>query len=220
MIRRVVVLLSLCVGALFADSVAQLDRFVVSSVLQPEGATLEIYHKDGEMFQEIVYDSDGYCDADFLFNNVEGEERSDSIGFICESQYSAVEYSYDPKEKQYVYAGPIEHISLDEIAELKDFYILLSFDYMKADKPEYGNVIVFQKPSNRIAQTIGLDYKGAAQICEGMCLAVNDYNSDGFSDFSLFAGDYEHENRVYFSYDPKKGGFFLSEIEERDLESE
>ncbi|MDR2081878.1 MAG: hypothetical protein LBP54_08365, partial [Campylobacteraceae bacterium] len=124
----------------------------------------------------------------------------------------------DLKTNKFVYAGAVEEISIQELAQTKEHYIGLAYD--SEEGGAYKEVLIFEKPSNRLIQTIyGGESKeeydlGYSTHCFGACLSVGDYNFDGIEDFSLFYSysRFGGEDRTYLLYDLKKRQFFLSEL--------
>ncbi|MDR1976134.1 MAG: hypothetical protein LBQ18_04015 [Campylobacteraceae bacterium] len=224
--KKFIVLLLLCVCSLLADKEhIQLGAFEVRAVTSKDGVTtLEVF-KDKKPLQtieaqKIPYDwSNATCNEKFLLSGIDGKDAAKSFGFKCEPYQSTVEYEYDDEKGEFVYAGWLDEVSFffDELGETKDFYIGADYkekwgsgeDYFDG----YRKIYIFQKPSNRVIQTIYGDFRGDTVYCEGNCIAVEDYNFDGFEDFSLFE-EYEagYSTRLYFLYNPKKKEFFLSEI--------
>jgi len=90
------------------------------------------------------------------------------------------------------------------------------------DTVDYYNrwicVQVLDKTTRRLLQEIDLapDEEGGV----GDMLCVDDYNFDGYDDFSMLEGVYASGNTssVYFLFDPGTGTFFLSNIGGTNLE--
>ncbi|MDR2033057.1 MAG: hypothetical protein LBP89_00235 [Helicobacteraceae bacterium] len=214
----------LCVCSLLADKgYTRFGAFEVRTAVSKDGVTtLEVF-KDKKPFQtieaqKILRDwTNERCYVNFLFNGIYGKDDADSFGWICKSGEGAWEFSYDAEKSEFAYAGPIEWLWFsDEMKEAKDFHI--GAGYITSEQAGYKKIYIFQKPSNRMVQTIEGNFSGDAGYCEGNCIAIDDYNFDGFEDFSLF-GEYDagYSTRLYFLYDPKKKEFFLSEIDGANL---
>ena len=77
---------------------------------------------------------------------------------------------------------------------------------------------MLDKTTRRLLQEIDLapDEEGGV----GDMLCVDDYNFDGYDDFSMLEGVYASGNTssVYFLFDPGTGTFFLSNIGGTNLE--
>ncbi|MDR0664769.1 MAG: hypothetical protein LBF86_04520 [Helicobacteraceae bacterium] len=225
---RFVVLVAFCFSASFAsvDNNIELGEFSVRAVTQGgELTAIEIF-KNKKPFQRIEgvewWEELRYCDINFLYGNLYGNEDEIGFGYICNATYSAWEYKYDPQEQMFVYAGPMEGLGVSEIKETDRFYVGLDYNHdHERNALRYKSILVFQKPSNKIIQEIrrqtsGLDYtlNGEANVCEGDCLAVGDYNFDGIEDFSLYVTTYSSagEERNYFLYDPNEERFVVMEF--------
>jgi hypothetical protein len=227
--KRFFVALMLCVCSLLADKgYTQFGAFEVRAVVSKDGVTtLEVF-KDKKPFQtieaqKVPYDwTDDRCDENFLFSGIDGKDDKDSFGWICKSGGGAGEFGYDREKSKFAYAGPLEWLWFsDEMKEARDFHIGVSYKYRNGSEDDfegYQTIYLFQKPSNRIAQIIDGNFSGAASYCEGNCVAIDDYNFDGFEDFSLLE-EYgrSYSTSLYFLYDPKKKEFFLSEISGENL---
>ncbi|MDR1976135.1 MAG: hypothetical protein LBQ18_04020 [Campylobacteraceae bacterium] len=226
--KKFIVLLALCVCSLLADKeYIQLGAFEVRAVASKDGVTVLEIFKDKKPFQTIraqkfPYDwTNEACDESFLFGWIDDEK---SFGFKCNREFVPLEYRYE--KNKFVYAGGLEEfLFFNEIKETQNFYIALDYKHDSWNKQSsqydvtgYDKVHIIQKPSNKIVQTIEGNLSGDAAYCEGNCIAIEDYNFDGFEDFSLLK-EYgrTYSASLYFLYDPKKKEFFLSEIDGENL---
>ncbi|MDR1614092.1 MAG: hypothetical protein LBS26_00795, partial [Campylobacteraceae bacterium] len=222
--KKIAITLALCLSVLFGNNTINIGEFSVKSTLQENSTKIEIF-KGKKPFQEIMEEWNNPCSINLLFTGIYEKEPL-AFAIICDNKYSAAEYKYDSKAQKFIYAGPIEDIYIKELAQTKGHYIGLSYD--SGDDGAYEQVLIFEKPSNKLVQRIygeasqsekkvDLGYSG---FCPSACLSVRDYNFDGAEDFSLFysysrvGGD----SRIYFLYDPKKKEFILTEFGGGNLE--
>ncbi|MDR2789619.1 MAG: hypothetical protein LBB59_01355 [Campylobacteraceae bacterium] len=235
--KKIAIISALCISMLFGSNTIDIGEFSVKSTLQGNSTKIEIF-KGKKPFQEITEEWPNPCGVNFLFTGIYEKEPL-AFAIICDNKYSAAEYNYDPKTQKFIYAGAIEDIYIKELAQTKEYFIGLSYgsfmeggayenghftglSYDSEDGGAYEQVLIFEKPSNKLVQRIygeasqseeKLDL-GYSMYCTGACISVGDYNFDGAGDFSLFysysrvGGDY----RIYFLYDPKKKEFVLGEF--------
>ncbi|MDR1976761.1 MAG: hypothetical protein LBQ18_07185 [Campylobacteraceae bacterium] len=225
---RYIAALGLSVGVLLANtSVIEVGKFTIESAAVPQENIhkITVFSKDKKKLLYAKTFDNKTCDANFLFSNTRANNEP-TFGLKCDSEESADEYKYDPKNGSFERLKALEGMELREIAQTKDFYIGLNFDY-SGEYAKYDSVMVFQKPSNRFAQKIAaqrgnesLFFGNDAEYCAGYCIDTEDYNFDGYEDFSLSRNSYAGSNadRIYFLYNPKKKEFFLSSFEGVNLE--
>lgn len=93
----------------------------------------------------------------------------------------------------------------------KDQYFKVLVSKLKDDEgPHITEIQILDKKTNHLVDqvTIDLNYTGPYSI------AADDYNFDGYTDFSVFESSYAGPNtsRIYYLYDPVKKKFFESDF--------
>ncbi|MDR2035049.1 MAG: hypothetical protein LBP89_10590, partial [Helicobacteraceae bacterium] len=113
---KLVILVALCVGALLGDNTITIGEFSIKSTPQKDAMKIEIF-KNKKPFQEIIENWESVCDINFLFTGIHSKEEPLAFGAICDGVYSAAEYEFDLKTNKFVYAGAVEEISIQELAQ-------------------------------------------------------------------------------------------------------
>jgi len=104
-----------------------------------------------------------------------------------------------------------------QCASMKDKYFKIVISKSKDDF--FGKVTgvkIFEKKTDRLLQKLEMD----CQLWSIENIAVDDYNFDGYEDFSVFESSYAGPNTssLYFLFDPQTGKYFKSTFEGSSLE--
>jgi hypothetical protein len=104
-----------------------------------------------------------------------------------------------------------------QCASMKDKYFKIVISKSKDDF--FGKVTgvkIFEKKTDRLLQKLEMD----CQLWSIENIAVDDYNFDGYEDFSVFESSYAGPNTtsLYFLYDSKTDKYFKSTFEGSSLE--
>jgi len=104
-----------------------------------------------------------------------------------------------------------------QCATMKDKYFKIIISKVKEDFfGKITGVKIFEKKTDRLLQELKME----CQLRSIENIGVDDYNFDGYEDFSVFESSHAGPNTssIYFLFDPKTGKYFKSTFEGTSLE--
>jgi len=166
----------------------------------------------------IEKDSSGKSKATLIFNDFKLENTN--VEGVWKDLKSNKELKITlTKSFEIDYGDSIEwnNKELIQPASLKDKYIKLIISKEKGSfYASVTGIKLFEKKTDKLIQQISLE----CQLWGLDNVRIDDYNFDGFKDFSVFEQSYAGPNTssLYFLFNPKTGKYFRSSFEGTSLE--